>query len=265
MRTLILEKSGFYNGNLIIVNKTHPIVYKNRNEKSFLVPVDLRHSNILLELKVAIMLSKLVQELSCKDSIVPVSGYRSLNEQKQLYTDSLRENGTDFTTKYIALPDRSEHQTGLAIDLAENGNHIDFIRPHFPYTGICNSFRKRSVSYGFIERYPEGKEQITGIAHEPWHFRYVGYPHAEIIQNNRLTLEEYIEYIKGYPYKGEHLMFNDANYNIEIFYVSDHRQSKIMVELPEDIPYQVSGNNVNGFIITMWRKNSKKFVRKGEL
>lgn len=75
----------------------------------------------------------------------------------------------------------SEHQTGLAIDLAENKEQIDFICPHFPYTGICGEFRAAAPRFGFIERYVSGKEQITGIGAEPWHFRYVGYPHSVIM------------------------------------------------------------------------------------
>lgn len=76
------------------------------------------------------------------DSIVPVSGYRSLNEQMDIYNDSLKDNGEDFTRKYVALPKHSEHQTGLAIDLGLNKEKIDFIRPDFPYDGICGTFRR---------------------------------------------------------------------------------------------------------------------------
>ena len=254
MRTLTLDKNNIYNGNLILVNKTYPIANANTEYKNTLVPVDTRHSDILLEMRTATMLSRLMSELDCSNSIVPVSGYRSLHEQEQIYTDSMKENGKDFTVKYVAHPDRSEHQTGLAIDLAEKKKDINFIRPHFPYTGICQQFRQKAVQYGFVERYPKGKEEITGIAHEPWHFRYVGYPHSKIMQNNGLTLEEYIEFIKGYPYQGEHLMLNNAKHSIEIFYVNASDPSQTMVALPEDIPYQISGNNVDGFIITLWRK-----------
>ena len=84
------------------------------------------------------------------------------------------ENGEEFTNQFVARPGHSEHQTGLAIDLGLKQPDIDFLRPYFPYKGICQTFRELSTDYGFIERYPAGKEAITGIAHEPWHFRYVG-------------------------------------------------------------------------------------------
>ena len=122
----------------------------------------------------------------------PVSGWRSFEEQTDIYQNSLVKNGRSFTRKYVALPGHSEHQTGLAIDLGLRGPELDFIRPDFPYTGICQRFRERAVDFGFVERYPAGKEAVTGITHEPWHFRYVGPAHAREIVRRGLALEEYL-------------------------------------------------------------------------
>lgn len=83
-------------------------------------------------------------------------------------------------------------RTGLAIDLGENVPELDFIRPSFPDTGICGTFRARAAEFGFILRYPKGKEAVTGIGWEPWHFRYVGVPFAREIADRGLTLEEYL-------------------------------------------------------------------------
>ncbi len=116
-----------------------------------------------------------------------------MEEQTQIYEDSLRENGGEFTKKFVALPGCSEHQTGLAIDLGLCKEEIDFICPDFPYEGICQKFRQMAPDYGFVERYPAGKEKVTGIGHEPWHFRYVGRPHARIMTDRGLVLEEYLE------------------------------------------------------------------------
>lgn len=65
-------------------------------------------------------------------------------------------------------------------------------RPAFPYEGVCQMFRERAAEFGFVERYPAGKEPITGIAHEPWHFRYVSPPHARAMVRRGLVLEEYL-------------------------------------------------------------------------
>ena len=124
--------------------------------------------------------------------LMGVSAFRSYERQKEIYDDSMIRRGKTHTNSHIAFPGTSEHQTGLAIDLGLRQDHIDFICPEFPDTGICRLFREKASDYGFILRYPPGKEHITGISHEPWHFRYVGRPHAQIMEQEGLTLEEYV-------------------------------------------------------------------------
>ncbi len=172
-----------------------------------------------------------------------------MREQREIWDGSMAENGTEFTRKYVALPGCSEHQTGLAIDLALRSDNIDFIRPDFPYDGICGRFRALAADYGFIERYQAGKEHITGIAAEPWHFRYVGRPHARLMSDNGLCLEEYVELLRSYPYPERLLETRGGVYEADVGFACD----KSELELP-DAPYQISGNNVDGYIYTLWRK-----------
>lgn len=157
-------------------------------------------TDVLLERQAAYALEQLMERINGWRWIVPVSGWRSQREQQQIWDDSLRENGLEFTKTYVALPGHSEHQSGLAIDLGARGDTIDFIRPDFPYGGICGVFRALAPDYGFIERYPRGKEALTGIGHEPWHFRYVGTPHARIMTAHGLVLEEYAAMLPGEMY-----------------------------------------------------------------
>lgn len=171
---------------LILVNARHACP----EEVPDLVAVG--DSPVLLEREAARSLEALMRTLDGWRSIVPVSGWRPFQEQEDIYQDSLREHGPEFTRKYVALPGHSEHQTGLAIDLGLRGPELDFIRPNFPYTGICQVFRERAADFGFVERYPAGKETVTGIAHEPWHFRYVGPAHARDLVRRGLVLEEYL-------------------------------------------------------------------------
>ena len=251
MTTLMLNRNDVYTGNLVLVNAKHPLV----SEKNIdLISVDENHLNILMERGAATVLSNILDDINCTDKIVPVSGYRSKEEQEQIYRDSLKENGTEFTKKYVAFPQCSEHQTGYAIDLGLKKDVIDFIRPDFPYDGICDKFRKIAPTYGFIERYQRGKEIITGIAHEPWHFRFVGYPHSEIMMEKGLSLEEYIEDIKQYPYDGEHLKIIRGKGTIEIFHAPVLSYKQITLNMPDHCICQVSGNNVDGIIITLWRQ-----------
>lgn len=151
---------------------------------------------ILLERQAAAQLGALLDEIGGWQQIAPVSGWRPQNQQQAIWDDSMRENGPAYTRRYVALPGHSEHQTGLAIDLGLRQAEIDFICPDFPYEGVCQRFRQRAAAYGFVERYPAGKEAITGIGHEPWHFRYVGAPHARLMAERGMVLEEYLAYLR---------------------------------------------------------------------
>lgn len=185
-----MQKEDRKNKNLVLVNACHPF---RKSGELDLKAVDPRFPDILMQREAADQLRGLLEHISARDFIVPVSGYRSAREQREIYEDSLRENGEEFTRKYVALPGCSEHETGLAIDLGLNSGEIDFICPDFPYEGICNVFRKCAPEYGFIQRYTREKEEVTGISHEPWHFRYVGEPHAKIITEKGISLEEYMD------------------------------------------------------------------------
>lgn len=238
-------RGGIHNGLLILVNAENPIQHMERPALAPAVP----GSDILLDTRAAAMLSGLISRIGAAGEIVPVSGWRSEAEQREIWDGSMRESGEEFTRKYVALPGCSEHQTGLAIDLALRADNIDFIRPEFPYDGVCGRFRALAADYGFVERYQSGKEGVTGIAAEPWHFRYVGRPHARIMCEMGLCLEEYVEYLRAYPYPERLLEVRGEVYEAEVGFAG----ARDALGLP-DAPYQVSGNNVDGYIYTLWRK-----------
>lgn len=257
MKSIILEKEKIYSGNLLLVNADYPLKNTGKGKREKLVPACIHFPAILLRRDAANILQLVLEKISSGNMIVPVSGYRTKKEQEEIYSGSLRDNGEDFTRKYVALPCHSEHQTGLAIDLGLAKEEIDFIRPDFPYTGICNKFRKTAPDYGFIERYQKNKEQVTGISHEPWHFRYVGYPHSRIITDNGFSLEEYIKFIKSYR-NGCSLVYKDkCGVSVEIYYVPAV-SDKTTLDIPDNQIVQVSGNNIDGFIVTAWRRTNEK-------
>ncbi len=177
---ILLPESHIYQGSLILVSQKYPVRFHLPEKR--LGSVFPGQPELKMELESAGMLRELLWEIQGnQQKIVGVSGYRTGEEQTAIFQDSLRENGREFTEKYVAFPEHSEHQTGLAMDLAENRPDIDFIRPEFPYDGICRKFRERAAEFGFIERYTKEKQKVTGIGTEPWHFRYVGSPHAALI------------------------------------------------------------------------------------
>lgn len=202
--------------------------------------------DILLDRAAARALGALLAACAAGKGIVPVSGYRSGREQEELYTTSLKDNGEVFTKQYIAYPGTSEHQTGLAIDVGKAAKEIDFIRPAFPYAGLCQRFRELAPAYGFIERYQAGKEGITGVAQEPWHFRYVGTPHASLIARDGLTLEEYTAALGAYS-AGSPRRLPDGTR----IYVVPAGEEETVIPLPEQGCAEISGNNADGFVVTV--------------
>ena len=123
------------------------------------------------------------------------SAYRSYEYQQKVLDKYIKERG-ELAYSVVALPGTSEHQTGLAIDVALSrdgvySDQFDDTAPEIQWL-INNSYR-----FGFILRYPKGKEEITGYSYECWHYRYVGEELALYMNNNQIqTLEEY--YSKGY-------------------------------------------------------------------
>lgn len=245
-----LNRSNLYNGSLILVNANNPIKKEFKREK--LIAPFLQYEDILIDQMTSNILREALTTIDGYDEIIPVSGYRTLEEQSDIYNTSLIVNGEEFTRKYVAEPDCSEHQTGLAIDLGKKSNDIDFICPEFPYEGICQRFREVAIKYGFIERYKEDKKYITKISGEPWHFRYVGYPHSEIMTENNLALEEYVEFIKQYKHGENPYVFKVGNRKILVSY-KEYIDEDTTIELKDNDLYKISGNNYDGFIITVWR------------
>lgn len=117
------------------------------------------------------------------------SGYRSFNYQQEVLDYYLGLMG-DEAYKKVAMPGTSEHQLGLAIDIASviNGQYFDELNDDMLVTKWVHD---NAYKYGFILRYPKGKEEITGYNYEPWHFRFVGLDLAMKLKNSGLTLEEY--------------------------------------------------------------------------
>ncbi|HJA65115.1 MAG TPA: M15 family metallopeptidase [Candidatus Mediterraneibacter cottocaccae] len=176
---------------LILVNRENPL--RRFPDADMLESVLEEYPDVLMEHRAARALQALLEAIGNRGEIIPVSGFRTQAEQQKIWDDTLLERGEEFTRKFVAYPGCSEHQTGLAIDLGANLPEIDFICPEFPDTGIFGKFREKAADFGFIERYPKGKEAVTGIGAEPWHFRYVGVPHAAVMKAGGLVLEEYAE------------------------------------------------------------------------
>ena len=126
-------------------------------------------------------------------SIIAVSAYRDYDYQENLFNNYVKEKGENYALKCSAKAGHSEHQTGLSVDVMGSNNDYD----QFEKSKEFDWMKNNSYKYGFILRYPKGKEYITGFKYEPWHYRYVGKDIASIIYTEGITLEEYYKkYIK---------------------------------------------------------------------
>lgn len=120
-------------------------------------------------------------------TIVGISGYRSFQTQANLYQRYVNQDGKQVADTYSARAGHSEHQTGLAIDVASKDPNI----LTFEQSSSFNWMIEHAHEYGFILRYPKGKEQITGYKYEPWHYRYVGIDVANELIKSGMTFDEY--------------------------------------------------------------------------
>ena len=118
------------------------------------------------------------------------SGYRSFDRQVVLFDNYAKEHGEEKANTYSAKPGQSEHQTGLVMDVTTQSINFE-INLNFEETKESAWLKDNAHEYGFIIRYPKGKEAITLYQYEPWHLRYVGVELATELHNESLTLEEY--------------------------------------------------------------------------
>lgn len=178
------------------------------------------------------------------------SAFRTKEDQQKILDYYLTTKGEEYVKMYVGTPGFSEHHTGLAIDFTiytDKGESYTFDdKPEYPEWLHANSYK-----YGFVQRYPADKTEITGIAGESWHYRFVGKPHAYYMVKEKLCLEEYIEFLRGFEYGDRHLAITDDEGNSwEIYFVPADESGTTKVPVPKYVEYEISGNNVDGYIVT---------------
>lgn len=169
-----------YINNIMIVNKEYPLP-RSYDPKD----LDTTAYNAFLEMKKAAEADDI--ELWIQ------SGYRSYDRQKELYDESINSPDANKTDSLIAKPGYSEHQTGLSVDI----NSVTELMDEWA-EGVW--LKDNCYKYGFIVRYPKGKENYTGYDYEPWHLRYVGRDLATKLHDSGQCLEEYLGIISEYSH-----------------------------------------------------------------
>lgn len=253
----VMGPEALTQGTLILVGRSAPYdadsapglvrVFDHKTSSYFVRDTDVYAAESIME-----PLNRLLDDFEAESglrTVNVVAGWRSREYQEKLYEKEVREKGSDHAASYLAKPGESEHHTGLAVDLSlyyeDSGLSGDF-----DGKGAYAWINDNAWRYGFVQRYPAGKEAITGISNEPWHYRYVGPPHAQMMEENGMCLEEYLEWLKSYPFDGAHLFTECLGQAYEIYYCAGGD-----VYVPMDGEADVSGNNSDGFVVTIPRRS----------
>ncbi|MDP4083581.1 MAG: M15 family metallopeptidase [Bacillota bacterium] len=198
------------NGKNVIQNPSNimALVNKNYTLPSNYIPSDLVRPNVAFsfgnqKIEKSLMRKEAATALEAMFSdakksgieLFAVSGYRSFSRQESLFDSEINKFGKSQALQAVAIPGSSEHQTGLAMDIASNSTHLN-LTEGFALTKEGKWLAENAHLFGFILRYPKGKEAITIYEYEPWHFRYVGVKAATTIYKHNWTLEEYFNEVK---------------------------------------------------------------------
>ncbi|AUJ23824.1 D-alanyl-D-alanine carboxypeptidase family protein [Virgibacillus dokdonensis] len=238
---LKIDVADVHQGELLLVNEEYGIkesaktdiknLYKNQELTG---DYGLLTTDIALSKEITAYFNEMIEGAK-KDGVnnfLISSGYRSFEEQTKLY----QEKGRDY-----ALPGGySEHQLGLALDVGSSeGTMAEAAEGKW--------IAENAWQYGFVLRYPQAKTDVTGIQYEPWHIRYVGKPHSVIMQDKNFVLEEYLAYLREKEQISATV--DGKEYNIRYYAVSKAKKVKI----PKGYNYTISGDNVGGVIITLYK------------
>lgn len=184
--------------NLILVNKLHPV------PDDYEFTLGTIKGSMQCDVRIIDDLRLMLQAAKADGvNLLVCSPHRNLDRQVMLFNRKINYymnkgysymNAYMIASKVVTIPGTSEHQIGLALDIySDSYNQLD---AGFGETPAGIWLKEHAKEYGFILRYPEGKENVTGIEYEPWHYRYVGRQAAPVIMDNDLTLEEFLQQLE---------------------------------------------------------------------
>lgn len=244
-QTKTIRKEQIYQGNLLLINSKYPV--RQASVKSDIVNLSKHHvlvkgyglldTNVYLSKGITEKFSEMVNDAVNEgvSHFIINSGYRDFDEQSVLY----QEMGADY-----ALPaGYSEHNSGLSLDVGSSVTKMDRA-PEGKW------LKENAWKYGFILRYPMDKTDVTGIQYEPWHIRYVGFPHSAIMKEKNFSLEEYMDFLK--EQKSITATIDHQVYKIFYYPISQNTT----LAMPANGQYEISGNNMDGVIVTVFPRTS---------
>lgn len=244
-----VETNNIYSGNLLEVNGNH--IYQFPTGDTNIVTLydhikteyyGVSDFEVKLDEEVIEHLNDLMQdfaETQNNTDIVIIGGYRSAEDQNQRYNNGISGVIAGF----------SDYHTGRSFDMGvfpQDGASSGYYSP----TGVYAWIDEHAADYGFVVRFPEGKESFTNEISRTQTYRYVGVPHSTYMKRNNLCLEEYIEKIKSYTIN-KPLEISSGKDLYKVYYIGVDSGYTTQLGVPTEEDYEISGNNEDGFIITV--------------
>lgn len=255
------SSEDIHRGSLILVNREYAYkegsnsdlanIYSMKSDSYKVNTVDMR-----LDKNMILAMNSMLDDFKAATGITDVlanSGYRSYSEQQIMYENDLETTGLS-ESELVAPPGNSEHHTGYAMDFAiDDGYSYPALKNEEDYTWIYDNAHK----YGMILRYTEQNKHITGYMAESWHFRYVGPVHATLIRQMGVAYEEYVGFLKDFTFdRPLEYKYSDDDFYMIYYVPADMESGKTEIPITFDAygdkdRYSISGNNSDGFIVTL--------------
>ncbi len=254
--------SDLSRGNLLLVNAQNPYASSLaeslkiiRVERKSSVNVSLFMHQVTEETLNALdeMEKALEKETGTSKTLLVTAAWR--NEEDQ---EVLLEKNKDVPGYKGEPLNASEHYTGLCLDLKFWDGQGTYSVGVAGATAESRWLLENAARFGFVVRYPAGKEDYTGYPEEVGHFRYVGKAHAAYMKNNDMCLEQYIEFLKDFGPNNRLVITDEDGYSWSIYYVKANDAGETELVLPKGVVYETSGNNRDGFIVSVksvWEGN----------
>ena len=246
---IAVPHDDIYKGDLILINAAHEYkfpeddielltLYDNKNDyynaSDYVTKLDretVEHINSMME-EFGTTIN------STATGLYLLGGFRTSDEQADKYASGAS----------VFEPGHSEYHSGRAFDIVTYTP--EFGSNYFSTEAPYEWFKENAGKHGFIVRFPEDKESLTGEQPRTYTYRYVGVPHSYYMSVKGLCLEEYIDEVKEYT-KDEPLIVEGSKYNYRVYYVKASESGDTQVPVPTEVRYTISGNNVDGFIVTV--------------
>ncbi len=256
-KTIEVLNDDVHSGSLSYISSIYKAVYPTNaeliklygnNENAYM----LSSSDIVVKRDMVQNLNSFIKafnEATGRGNIVIWTGYRTEDRQQTVYDDYVKKNGEAAAAGNVAKAGESDYHTGYTIGIrVKSGNGYEHPSRLDDYSWLVENCYK----FGFIERYPSDKVSATGFSPDENSLclRYVGAPHAEIMKQKNMCLEEYLTFIKDYKYDSALEFTGEGETNYGVYFVPETAEAdNTLVEVPKESVYTIVGNNMDGFIV----------------